>query len=175
MIKWQKRKRLAFKITGPSRIGYLTSIFPDALFVEITREPFSNIRSLLKVPFWEERGMHQLWWRGAYTEEEQRQAIQWRDRPALITALQYKKVRDMTIMEANRSNVKFLSIAFEDFVKRPYDTIDNILSFVELNKSKAVDKYMKRNKIFDRNSNAKQYFDQHDIEKMEEILGEYCN
>lgn len=92
MIKHQKRKRLSFKITGPGRIGYLHSIFPDAIFIEITREPFANIRSLLKVPFWKDRGMHQLWWRGAYSEQEQQQAVDWEDKPALLTALQYKNV-----------------------------------------------------------------------------------
>src|SRR6476469_2221196 len=33
MVKYQKRKRLAFKITGPSRMEYMMSIFPDAVFV----------------------------------------------------------------------------------------------------------------------------------------------
>ena len=108
MVHYQNRKRLALKITGPGRIGYLKSIFPDAVFIEITREPFANIRSLLKVPFWKERGMYKLWWQGAYSEEEQKKALEWKDRPALITAMQYAKIRDKTIEEVELHKVSFI-------------------------------------------------------------------
>ena len=33
LMRYQGKSRLAFKITGPSRIGYLKQIFPDAYFV----------------------------------------------------------------------------------------------------------------------------------------------
>src|ERR1051325_8864886 len=49
MVKFQKRKRLALKITGPARIEYLMSIFPDAQFVYIQREPVATIRSWMEI------------------------------------------------------------------------------------------------------------------------------
>lgn len=174
IVKYQRRTRLAFKITGPGRIGYLHSIFPDAIFIEITREPFANIRSLLKVPFWMERGMHQLWWVGAYSEEEQRQAIDWSDRPALLAALQYKKIRDKTREEVNRYGVEYLNITFEDFVSDPNKVIEKILAETGLRKSRRIEQYVSRNRIYSRNENADAYFNSEDREKMAEILGDYC-
>ena len=67
LVKFQKRKRLALKITGPVRMEYLTSIFPDAQFVNIERDPVSVIRSWLEVS-WGQQITNQLWWRGAYSE-----------------------------------------------------------------------------------------------------------
>lgn len=173
MVKYQKRKRLAFKITGPGRISYLNSIFPDAIFIEITRAPFANIRSLLEVPFWENHGKHQLWWTGAYSEEEIGLAKKWKDKPALLAALQYKKVRDKTRDEINLVGVDHLMIAFEDFVKEPQRELNRILTATGLKKSKKVEKYLERNEIHNRNINAIEYFSQKDQEKMIELLGEY--
>lgn len=62
IVRKQGKKRLAIKITGPSRIGYLASIFPDAQFVYIRRNPIPTISSLLKVPFWKSLGYNRLWW-----------------------------------------------------------------------------------------------------------------
>jgi len=56
MVTAQGRKRLAFKITGPPRMGFLLSIFPDAIFVHIKRDTVPTISSLLKVDFWQTRG-----------------------------------------------------------------------------------------------------------------------
>ncbi|WP_440870417.1 sulfotransferase [Vibrio vulnificus] len=63
-LRAQGKPRLAMKFTGPGRVEYLSSIFPDALFINVVREPAATVNSLLKVPFWQAQGLHQLWWRG---------------------------------------------------------------------------------------------------------------
>lgn len=174
MVKYQNRKRLAFKITGPGRVGYLNSIFPDAVFIEIIRTPFANIRSLLRVPFWKDHGMHQLWWTGAYSEEEIRLAKEWKDRPALLAALQYRKVRDKTREELKLSGIEHLTIAYEDFIKDPQKELKKIMATTGLKESKGIDRYLKKNKIYNRDINAEDYFSQEDKSKMIDILGNYC-
>lgn len=173
LVQYQKRKRLAFKITGPGRVGYLKSIFPDAVFIEITREPFANIRSLLKVSFWKDRGMHKLWWQGAYTEQEQKMALDWKDRPALITAMQYAKVRDKTLEEAQLHKAEFYTIAYEDFIRNPKSVISKILSACGLEDCAAVYKYLESNKIHERNLNALEFFNKEDMPALNEILKKY--
>jgi hypothetical protein len=173
MVRYQKRKRLAVKLTGPGRIGYLKSIFPDAIFIEITREPFANIRSLLKVPFWKDRGMYKLWWQGAYTEDEQKMALNWKDKPALITALQYSKIRETTLQEAGLHKVQFYSFAYEDFVQNPQNIIAQILSVTGLKACNYVDKYLKSIKFHDRNSNALESFDVKDQVQLNLMLKNY--
>ena len=84
------------KFTGPARLEYLTSIFPDALIVNVMREPVATVRSWLEVGFWQRMGIDKLWWRGAYTPDEIAYAETIKDKPALITAFQYKKLMETT-------------------------------------------------------------------------------
>jgi hypothetical protein len=173
LVKYQKRSRLAFKITGPGRIGYLHSIFPDAIFIEITREPFANIHSLLKAPFWKDRGMHQLWWQGAYTEQEQKLALNLKNKPALLTALQYCKVRQKTIEEAEMHKVEIYSFSYEDFIKNPTKILSQILSVTGLNNSSCIDKYLRNNKIYDRQINPLNFFDEQEQIELYEMLKDW--
>ncbi len=55
-LKYQGKTRLATKLTGPPRISYLRSIFPDAVFVHVVRDGRAVVDSLLRVDFWKEKG-----------------------------------------------------------------------------------------------------------------------
>jgi hypothetical protein len=173
LVTYQNRKRLAFKITGPGRVSYLHSIFPDAIFIQINREPWANIRSLLKVPFWKERGMHQLWWQGAYSDLERQRAMDLKDRPALLTAMQYCKIRKKTVEEAEKNNVILHSFSYEDFIRNPKDVLSQILSITNLSNSPFIDKYLIRNKIFNRNISSSDFFSNEDELIMREMLKDY--
>lgn len=48
-----RRHRFIAKITGWPRIRYLQAIFPDALFIEVKRNPYATACSLLNVGFWD--------------------------------------------------------------------------------------------------------------------------
>lgn len=172
MVKYQRRKRLAFKITGPSRIEFLSSIFPDACFIEITREPFSNIRSLLKVPFWEELGKKRLWWKGAYNESEMQQAEEWKNQSALLTAMQYKKIREITQQEIEQTGVSHYTIAFEEFIQNPAKEVNKLLDYVGLSRDQGVDSYMKKNEIYNRNIDSKAFFSPEEQVEINKIIGD---
>jgi hypothetical protein len=117
MVKYQKRKRLGFKITGPSRMEYMMSLFPDAVFVNVTREPLGTVRSWLEVNFWQDKGKSQLWWTGAYTPEEERIAEELSTRPELITAFQYKKLSETTAYEIEKMKPEIYEVRYEDLSK----------------------------------------------------------
>lgn len=151
LVGYQFKKRLAFKITGPSRVGYLTSIFPDAVFVNIVRDPLPTINSWLNVEFWQDKGKSQLWWTGAYTPKEMEWATANSNEPELLAALQYKKLMDVTAAEMKGKEAQFLTIRYEDFVANPSATINNILSFAGLDSSPMIDEYMAGIKIYNQN------------------------
>ncbi len=153
MVANQSRNRLTFKITGPSRIGYLKSIFPDAIFINIVRDPYYTIQSWLKVDFWQDKGAHQLWWQGAYTKEEEVWANSHTDHPWLLAALQYKKIQEKTNAEIIQHQVLCMTVAYEDFVQMPEKIIGDILSFSGLAPSLQIEKYLKENKIYNQNKN----------------------
>src|SRR3954467_5811289 len=150
-VKYQGRKRLIMKFTGPARMEYLTSIFPDAIFISISREPVATVRSWLEVGFWQTKGINRLWWVGAYTPEEEAEAETLKNDPALITAFQYKKLMETTELEAKKLAVPLLETRYEEFVKDPHTLVKKIMNFVELPPSKNVETYIEEMVVSNRN------------------------
>jgi hypothetical protein len=164
------------KFTGPARMEYLTSIFPDAIFVSITREPIATVRSWLEVGFWQTKGINRLWWTGAYTTEEEAEAEKLKNDPALITAFQYKKLMETTKMEAGKLGVPLLEMRYEDFVKDPDSFIKKIMKFVQLPYSKNVERYIEEMIVTNRNvrSTKKTVFSDEIKQRILEIVSPYA-
>ncbi len=170
MVQGQNRKRLSFKITGPPRMGYLLSIFPDAVFIMIKRKPVPTINSLLKVGFWEERGKKQLWWTGPYSEEEKKWAFENKNNPVLITALQIKKINWAEQAEFEKYKPDLLEIHYEDFVEQSVENINKILGHCGLSFDNRIEKYLEKNPVVSRNKNDHEYFDEETLQKINSIL-----
>ena len=151
-VKYQGRKRLIMKFTGPARLEYLSSIFPDALFINIVREPVATVRSWLEVGFWQTKGINRLWWVGAYSPEEEEEAEKLKNEPALITAFQYKKLMETTAYEIKKLGLTVYECHYENFVKEPYKFIQNLMSFIQLPPSKYIDEYLKNMFVANRNN-----------------------
>ena len=174
-VKYQGRKRLIIKFTGPARIEYLTSIFPDAIFISIAREPVATVRSWLEVGFWQTKGINKLWWVGAYTKEEEAEAEKLQNDPALITAFQYKKLMETTEMEIKKTGVPILETRYEEFVKDPKELVKKILDFVNLPASENVTKYIEEMVVSNRNtaSSKKTVFSDETKQRILEIAAPY--
>ncbi len=161
LVRFQNRERLSFKVTGPSRLVYLNSLFPNACFIRIKRDPLPTLRSLLKVGFWNKGdGESKLWWNqeGVYNDEEKIFIQQFKsEEPDLLAALQYYKVDQIHKREQELCGVNILEVKYEDFISNPENTIQEILSFVKLEKDKKIDRYFTENKIHNRNK-RKEYF-----------------
>lgn len=153
MVKYQNRKRLAFKLTGPARMEYLLSIFPDAQFIQIKREPVSTVRSWMEI-HWSNQMTEQLWWDGAYNEEEKKRAKELAGNPPLFVAFQYRKLLETTAYEVNKLHPDMLNVNYEDFVKDSKALINKILDYTHLAPSAHIDAFMKRIAVKDRNNRA---------------------
>ncbi|HYJ62868.1 MAG TPA: sulfotransferase [Parafilimonas sp.] len=151
LVKFQKRKRLALKITGPVRMEYLTSVFPDAQFISIERDPISVIRSWLEVS-WGQQIANQLWWHGAYSKEEIAKAETLKGNKFLFTAFQYKKLKETEQQEIKKIQPDIYTVQYEDFIVNPTAFINDILEYVHLNPSKLIDKFINKLLIADRNN-----------------------
>ncbi|MEP6466990.1 MAG: sulfotransferase, partial [Parafilimonas sp.] len=150
LIKFQHRKRLAIKITGPARIEYLMSIFPDAQFINIVREPVSVIRSWMEI-YWNEQITNQLWWHGAYTDDELKKAKELSTNKFLFAAFQYKKLMETTQQEIDKMHPDVYNASYESFVTNPTEFINDMMQFLHLHPSKLVDKFMNKISIANRN------------------------
>ncbi len=153
MIKYQNRKRLAFKITGPARMEYLSSIFPDAIFIQINRDPVATVRSWMEI-YWSAQITDQLWWTGAYSEEELAIAKSLAKDQPLFAAFQYKKIMESTAYEIKKLNANVYTGNYEDFVKQPAKFIADILEYASLKPSKFVDDFLNKISVRNRNDRA---------------------
>ena len=153
MVKYQNRKRLAFKITGPARMEYLHSIFPDAMFVQITRDPVATVRSWLEVK-WGNQITNQLWWQGAYNEEEIAKAKEISNDHPLFAAFQYKKLIEATEYEIKKLNANVYTLCYEDFVRQPKQFIAELMEHVQLKPSKFIDVFMEKISVQNRNNRS---------------------
>lgn len=176
-VKYQGRQRLIIKFTGPARLEYLSSIFPDAIFISIAREPIATVRSWLQVGFWQTKGINRLWWVGAYTKEEEAEAEKLYHDPALITAFQYRKLMETTEMEIKKTGVPILETRYEEFVKDPKALVKKILDFAGLPASQNVDKYIEEMVVSNRNvvSSKKLVFSDETKQRILEIVAPYTN
>ncbi len=169
MVKYQNRKRLVFKITGPSRISFLIKIFPNAIFINLKRNKIPTISSFLNVEFWKTRGMNKLWWTGAYSNEEKEWARINSGKAGLLTAFQLKKLDDITEIELNRYKPKYMEVNYEDFVVNPENEINRIINISSLNFFE-FDKYLKGIKIYNRNKKDSDYFSSRELQDIYRIL-----
>lgn len=171
-VKYQGRKRLIMKFTGPARLEYLHSVFPDAVFVNIIREPIATVRSWLEVGFWQTKGINRLWWTGAYSPEEELEAEKLKDEPALITAFQYKKLMETTEYEIKKLGLTVLESRYEDFVNEPNVFMQKLMAFTQLAPSKYVEAYMKNIVVANRNkrTSAKSFFSEEMKQRILQIV-----
>ena len=153
MVKYQHRKRLAFKLTGPARMEYLLSVFPGAQFVQIVRDPVATVRSWLEIS-WSNQMTDQLWWDGAYTEEEKEKAKEFANEPALFVAFQYKKLMETTAYEINKLKPDVYTGSYEDFVKDPRQFIADMMQHLGLAPSANVEKFMQKISVQNRNARS---------------------
>ena len=150
MVRRQGRDSFAMKFTGPGRIGYLKSIFPDARFINVVRDPVATVNSLMKVGFWKENGMRELWWRGAYSALELEEYEFLRRDPAMGTAYQLRKILRTTEREAADVGADMLTVRYEDFCTDAERAVGEILDFAGLPASPAIERKVATTTLYDR-------------------------
>ena len=152
MVKYQNRKRLALKITGPARLEYLMSIFPDAQFIYITREPVAVVRSWMRVN-WDDQITNQLWWEGVYTEEELKKASELSSNKYLFAAFQLIKILETTEAEIEKMQPDIYNTSYEEFVKDAFAFTNNMMQYLHLQPSAHIDNFIRKIAAISREKN----------------------
>jgi len=133
LMRWQRKPRFAAKLTGPGRIGYLASAFPDARFVHVIRDGRAVVESLLRQRFWREKGgLDAPFWKGMPQDILQ----EWEDSgcdPDILAALQWRYVvQSIRADAAELPEGAFTEVRYEDFVQQPVETLASIYRFAGL-------------------------------------------
>ena len=172
VLTLQGKQRFFAKFTGPPRICYLNSIFPDAYFVHVLRDPRAVVSSLSKVTFWEKRGgMEKPWWRNGLC---QRYVEEWIDSgrsSVALAAVQWKQVVELAWQESKiLDSSKYIELRYEDFVSTPHGTLQEIFYKVDLPYSQSVQRYIDSiGNVQNMNSKYKQNLTHSDILLIEKI------
>jgi hypothetical protein len=129
----QGKPRFAAKLTGPGRIGFLSSAFPDAQFIHILRDPRAVVDSLMRIPFWRTTSrLHEPAWEGGLAEDEI-DAWQRAGTPEMLAAAQWGAVLRTIREEASRRDpALYLEVRYEAFLQDPHHTLDSMFDFAGL-------------------------------------------
>ena len=153
-IKYGKRDRFLYKVTGWSRIRFLNELFPDALFINIVRDGRAVAHSFLEIEWWEGWQGPQNW---RWDELPEKYRNEWENLEksfAVLAGLQWKLLMDE--FEESRKFInsdRILVIKYENLVKNPGKIFYKILEFCDLEFSK---KFKKRIKNYElKNTNYK--------------------
>jgi hypothetical protein len=144
VLFFQGKKRFFAKLTGPPRMNYLNSIFPDAFFINVIRDPRATVSSLLRVPFWKNAGGHDKeWWRNGLGRESIQQWIDSGKSPIVLSSLQWKQVVEVAWHEKeNIDEDRYMEIHYEEFVRDPFKVTEDIADGVNLSRSRSMRRYI---------------------------------
>lgn len=173
VIRYQGKKRFSGKITGPSRIHFLNSIFPDAFFIHIIRDVRAVVSSLMKVSFWPAGdGLSKPWWNNGLTDEDLNNFKKYNRSPVALAAIQWKRILKIAREESKKiSDDRYLEVKYEDFVQDPHGIIDEICRFSSLDRSNKAHAYLnKKAGIKSMNYKFKDALNNEQIEIIEAII-----
>ena len=175
LLRYQGKPRFATKLTGPARIAFLSSIFPDARFVHVIRDPRAVARSLLDVPFWRDTWRaRSVAWEGGVTSDE---LDLWRSSGATqagLAAIQWRAIIRSARAEARRfAPGRYAELRYEGFISEPHASLRQMTEFCELPQSSEAEDFLSsRVELSDMNMRWRQVFDDSEIEVLRTLVGD---
>ena len=175
VLRYHGKARFAAKLTGPARISYVSSIFPEARFVHVVRDGRAVVQSLMKVEFWGARDrMTRPAWENGLTEAD---IADWErnDRaPLALAAVQWRRVLETAREEGERvAPERYAEVHYERFVADPNAVLDGIAAFCELSPSPRAGQFLdSRFDLRDMNYQWQSQFDAGQIAMLNELMGE---
>lgn len=172
----KKRNRLLIKITGWSRIGFINEIFPDALFIHITRDPRPTVNSFLNVDFWKGWEGPQKWRFGELNDAEK---LLWNKYDQSFAALAsigwIKMIQSVNEARKHIPDNRFLEIQYVDLCENPHDTFKKIYEFAGLKESRKIKRVLKTKKIISKDQSWVRDLNETQKKAINDILAPYVN
>jgi len=167
-------RRFAAKLTGPPRITYLDSIFPDALFLHLVRDGRAVARSLLRVDFWRESfRMREPAWKNGFPAAYQRLWEETGRSPLALAALQWRNIVEVARREAAALPPgRYRELRYEDFLTAPGATLDRLLADCGLPPDPRIQRFLERRfELRDRNADGGRAVDPAETALLDRLIG----
>jgi len=175
VLRWQGKRRFAAKITGPPRIGFLSSVFPDAHFVHIVRDCRAVVHSVLHVDFWERMdGRNRPVWEEGFPEPYRERWEALNRSPLALAALQWRAVIEAVEHEkAALPPHQFHELRYEDFLAAPRQRLAEVCRGTGLDPAPEIFAFLEqRFELRNRNEAFRSQFSSDEIDLIEELAGE---
>jgi hypothetical protein len=170
----EKRNRVLLKITGWPRIGFLSEIFEDAMFIHVMRDGRAVANSMLNVYFWRGWKGPQDWGWGELSPAQEEVWNEHGQSFVVLAAIQWKILMDaMEKAKSTVSSERFLEIRYENLCFDPVGQFQKVTQFCGLEWTDSFERQIRNYKP--RNTNDKFRYDltakqQSDLE---EVLRDY--
>lgn len=175
LLRYEAKPRFVAKLTGPTRIGYLSGVFPDARFVHVIRDLRAVAHSLLhNHPGWRDTfRAREPAWEGLSEEHLER----WRElggSPLALAAIEWRAVIESARREASEvAPDRYIEVRYEDFVADPHGRLDEITAFCELPRSSEAHGFLDRRiRIRDMNYQWREAFGRTEVQLLDDLRGE---
>jgi omega-hydroxy-beta-dihydromenaquinone-9 sulfotransferase len=146
-----RRHRFLAKITGWPRIRYLREIFPNSLFIEVTRSPYAIASSLLDVEFWDGWRGPPHWRRGPLPADLDAIWRQEGESFVALAAIEYVIVhRAMAQCRAALSAQQIHTVVYSELCADAVGVIRKAIDFSRLEWSSRFEKAIRRVRLVDR-------------------------
>jgi len=173
IVKAQGKDRFVAKFTGPPRIRFLNSIFPDATFVEIVRDPRAVVSSLIEVDFWKPERALNGYWNGLLSNKDLGMISTSGNQMVTSTALQWRRVREQVDIEKKDiASKRYFLIKYEDLMKDPTGVIDHLSSSIGLVSTEGIGGYLSKRHFTNMNYKYEKRLTPRDILTVEDICKE---
>ena len=184
LLKSQDKDLFTAKITGPGRILFLKSVFPDAKFIHVIRDGRYAANSLSKLEVWNgENRFIEPWWANPYIGEYRKYWSKNLTNYEKSLLLWLEVIENIDFELSKLDSTDFMNIRYEDYIKKPREEFNRILSFSNLNIDRNTESYfMKEFKLKSSNNNLSNIEVQSDIKgfiekkiKEKGYTYEHCN
>jgi len=146
-------------------MSYLKTLFPDALFIHVMRDPRAVVASLLKVHFWNDL---ELWWRdGATTASLIREG----ERPEELAAMLWVQEIEAAIESEAEMADSVMHVHYEKITENLSSELRRVFNFARLEWTTTFGSFVQHVRISPNLTGYKTQFDEEELQRIREIVG----
>ncbi|QYJ15082.1 hypothetical protein Rxycam_00894 [Rubrobacter xylanophilus DSM 9941] len=170
----RRRNRFLAKITGWPRIGFLSEIFGDALFIHVVRDGRAVVNSLLEVDFWRGWGGPENWMWGELSLDQREEWERSGRSFVVLAAIQWKILMDaMERASTTLGEERFMEIRYEDLCADTLGTMKRVVGFCGLPWERSFEHAVSAYRLKDNNDKYRENLTSRQRADLEAALGGY--
>jgi hypothetical protein len=165
-VRYHRGHRFVNKNTRNSRrLLYLDTIFPDAMFLHVIRDPRAVVASLLAVRWWPDLS---LWWSEHRTP---RALAADGSKPEAVAAEHWVRSVERLLTDVRRlPPSRYLEVRYEAFTESPETVLSSICAFAGLSSSQRLAESVRRRAVTSQNVKYRSQFGDEELRTVEEIV-----